>query len=176
MPLLGSIVFEGKLLPASAMYGCFMTMSGSYSLNTDLPENFRVSSCMLFNMVIFPILLRDSFCVKISLKAREKLKKVLSNGVNFRTAVRILHFVVFDANSSQRYSNTFVPPCYKYYFSRECSYKSLQRNNNFLSCSANFAKKNCYVTMYILRDNRHPPPPPLSLSLSGKIAGDPLEL
>ena len=66
MPLLGSIVFEGKLLPASAMYGCFMTMSGSYSLNTDLPENFRVSSCMLFSMVIFPILLHDSFCVKIS--------------------------------------------------------------------------------------------------------------
>ena len=43
MPLLGSIVLEGKFMPASAMYGCFMTMSGSYCLNAKLPDNFRVS-------------------------------------------------------------------------------------------------------------------------------------
>ena len=46
MPCLGNIVFEGQLIPASAMYGCFMTMSRSYSSNADLPENFRVSSYM----------------------------------------------------------------------------------------------------------------------------------
>ena len=43
MPLLGSIVLEGKFMPASAMYGCFMTMAGSYCLNAKLPDNFRVS-------------------------------------------------------------------------------------------------------------------------------------
>ncbi|XP_073235787.1 dynein heavy chain domain-containing protein 1-like [Porites lutea] len=41
IPLLGNIVFEGQLMPASEMYGCFMTMSKSYSLTADLPENFR---------------------------------------------------------------------------------------------------------------------------------------
>ena len=46
MPLLGNIVFEGQLMPSSEMYGCFMTMSKSYSLTADLPENFRVSSLM----------------------------------------------------------------------------------------------------------------------------------
>ena len=43
MPLLGSIVLEGQFMAASAMYGCFMTMSGSFCLNTKLPDNFRVS-------------------------------------------------------------------------------------------------------------------------------------
>lgn len=43
MPLLGNIVFEGQLMAASAMYGCFMTMSGKNCFNADLPENFRVS-------------------------------------------------------------------------------------------------------------------------------------
>ena len=43
MPLLGNIVLEGQFMPASAMYGCFMTMSGSYCLNANLPDNFRVS-------------------------------------------------------------------------------------------------------------------------------------
>lgn len=43
MPLLGNITLEGQLMAASAMYGCFMTMSGKYCLNTELPENFRVS-------------------------------------------------------------------------------------------------------------------------------------
>ena len=43
MPLLGNIMVEGQLMAASAMYGCFMTMSGSNCLNADLPENFRVS-------------------------------------------------------------------------------------------------------------------------------------
>ncbi|XP_029192398.2 LOW QUALITY PROTEIN: dynein heavy chain domain-containing protein 1-like [Acropora millepora] len=41
MPLLGSIVFEGQLLPASAFYGCFMTMSGTCSTMGNLPDNFR---------------------------------------------------------------------------------------------------------------------------------------
>ena len=43
MPLLGNIVLEGQFMAASAMYGCFMTMSGSFCLNTKLPDNFRVS-------------------------------------------------------------------------------------------------------------------------------------
>ena len=43
MPLLGNIVFVGKLMAASAMYGCFMTMSGKNCFSADLPENFRVS-------------------------------------------------------------------------------------------------------------------------------------
>ena len=42
MPLLGNVVFDGKLMAASEMFGCFMTMPPSYSRNTDLPENFRV--------------------------------------------------------------------------------------------------------------------------------------
>lgn len=42
MPLLGSIVFEGQLLPASAFYGCFMTMSGTCSTMGNMPDNFRV--------------------------------------------------------------------------------------------------------------------------------------
>lgn len=52
MPLLGNIVLEGQLLPASGMYGCFMTMSGSYSLNADLPDNFRVSFCIYIYCVL----------------------------------------------------------------------------------------------------------------------------
>ena len=43
MPVLGNIVLEGQFMAASAMYGCFMTMSGSFCLNTKLPDNFRVS-------------------------------------------------------------------------------------------------------------------------------------
>ena len=42
MPLLGNVVFDGKLMATSEMFGCFMTMPPSYSRNTDLPENFRV--------------------------------------------------------------------------------------------------------------------------------------
>ena len=42
MPFLGSIILEGKFLPASAMYGCFMTMSGTCSSIGTLPDNFRV--------------------------------------------------------------------------------------------------------------------------------------
>ena len=55
MPLLGNIVFEGQLMPASEMYGCFMTMSKSYSLTADLPENFRVSSLMKLVMNSFQL-------------------------------------------------------------------------------------------------------------------------
>ena len=43
MPLLGNLVFERQFMAASAMYGCFMTMSGSFCSNTKLPDNFRVS-------------------------------------------------------------------------------------------------------------------------------------
>ena len=48
MPLLGNITLEGQLLASSAMYGCFMTMSGNYCLNAELPENFRVSFYVVF--------------------------------------------------------------------------------------------------------------------------------
>lgn len=43
MPLLGNIVLEGQFMAASGMYGCFMTMSDGFCLNTKLPDNFRVS-------------------------------------------------------------------------------------------------------------------------------------
>lgn len=49
MPLLGSIVLEGQFMAASAMYGCFMTMSGSFCLNNKLPDNFRVSLSILYS-------------------------------------------------------------------------------------------------------------------------------
>ena len=55
MPLLGSIVFEGQLLPASAFYGCFMTMSGTCSTMGNLPDNFRV---MLFFSHLHAIVIR----------------------------------------------------------------------------------------------------------------------
>jgi hypothetical protein len=42
MPLLGNIVFDNQLLAASAMYGCFMTMSSYYNSNAHIPENLKV--------------------------------------------------------------------------------------------------------------------------------------
>ena len=48
MPFVGHIVLEGQFMAASAMYGCFMTMSSNCLLGkTDMPENFRVSVNML---------------------------------------------------------------------------------------------------------------------------------
>ena len=49
MPLLGNIVLGGQFMAASAMYGCFMTMSGSFCLNNKLPDNFRVSLSILYS-------------------------------------------------------------------------------------------------------------------------------
>lgn len=43
MPWAGHLKFDGRLIPASRLYGCFVTMSSSYNTSIGLPENFKVS-------------------------------------------------------------------------------------------------------------------------------------
>ena len=43
MPWVGHLMFSDRLIPASRLYGCFMTMSPSYKTSVDLPENMKVS-------------------------------------------------------------------------------------------------------------------------------------
>ena len=43
----GSILYNGKLVRANANYACFMTMTTTKGINTELPQNLRVSK---FNM------------------------------------------------------------------------------------------------------------------------------
>ena len=70
MPLLGNIMMKGQLMAASAMYGCFMTMSGSYSLNADLPENFRVSLLIMY----FILMTKLAFASTQNMRYRYKQK------------------------------------------------------------------------------------------------------
>ncbi|XP_048242736.1 dynein heavy chain domain-containing protein 1-like [Haliotis rufescens] len=39
--IVGNVMFNGKLIPASANYGCFMTLSQPNVGTTDIPENFQ---------------------------------------------------------------------------------------------------------------------------------------
>ena len=47
MPWAGHLKFDGRLIPASRLYGCFVTMSSKTIIG--LPENFKVSCCHHLN-------------------------------------------------------------------------------------------------------------------------------
>ena len=43
--VVGNIMFSGKLIAASANFGCFMTMGMSGASPVHIPDNFRVGAC-----------------------------------------------------------------------------------------------------------------------------------
>ena len=45
--VVGNIMFSGKLIAASANFGCFMTMGMSGASPVNIPDNFRVCACKL---------------------------------------------------------------------------------------------------------------------------------
>ena len=48
---LGNVMFNGKLIQASANFGCFMSLNANNPAATDIPYNFRVS----FNNSLFKV-------------------------------------------------------------------------------------------------------------------------
>ena len=43
-PSLGNIMFAGQLIKASPLYGCILTMGGSYHSCKEIPDNLRVGT------------------------------------------------------------------------------------------------------------------------------------
>ena len=53
--VLGNVMFQGKLLPASASFGCFMTLNTDNPAAARIPETYRVCGFTVVSKICFHV-------------------------------------------------------------------------------------------------------------------------